>query len=424
MTAEIIEVNSCKRSLTAEIPAEEVEKEITGLAREYARTVKVPGFRPGKVPISIIRQRFGSDLAGEATQKLVERYWKDTVEKHGLKPLAQPEIQELTRNPGENLKFALTFEVLPEFEVKDYVGLEATQDPAEVSEENVERTIDMYRERQAQFVPLEGAEAADGHFLTVTVDGRLEGEERPTHEDDVTLELGNPQTNADFSSNLRGARMGETRSFDVSYPEDFQRPSFAGKTVHYTALVKEIKEKQLPELSDELAKDLGYESLEALRTRVREDLVTQARQAAEKKVREALMDTLLERQKLEVPECLVQEELSAQAHRMASSLAYQGIDLDRTPIDWKKMFEAERPNAEKTVGRSMLLDAIARQEDIPVTDEEVEAELEKLAAGTNKTAAAWRAQLEQENRIEGLEQHLRRNKALDFIYRNAKLNVG
>jgi trigger factor len=157
---------------------------------------------------------------------------------------------------------------------------------------------------------------------------------------------------------------------------------------------------------------------------VREDLVTQARQAAEKKAREELMDTLLERQKLEVPECLVQEELSAQAHRMASNLAYQGIDLDRTPIDWKKMFEAERPNAEKTVGRSMLLDAIARQEDIPVTDEEVEAELEKLAAGTNKTAAAWRSQLQQENRIESLEQHLRRNKALDFIYRNAKLNVG
>jgi trigger factor len=424
LTAEIIEVTSCKRSLTAEIPAEEVEKEISGLARDYARNVKIPGFRPGKVPVSIVRQRFGADITGEATQKLIERYWKDAVESRDLKPLTQPEIQNMTHNPGENLTFTLEFEVLPEFEVKDYVGLEAKLDPSEVSDETVGRTIDMYRERQAQFIPLEGAEASEGHFLTVTVDGQFEGEAKPTRENDIILELGNPQTNPDFDNNLRGAKPGETRSFEVSYPEDYHRPRFAGKKVHYTVQVKDIKEKQLPELNDELAKDLGSESVEALRARVREDLVTQARQAAEKKAKEELLDILLERQKLEVPECLVQEELSSQAHRMASSLAYQGIDLNRTPIDWKKMFEAERPKAEKTVGRSMLLDAIARQENFPVTDEEIGAELEKLAAGTNKTPAAWRAQLEQEHRMEGLEQHLRRNKALDFIYRNAKLNLG
>ena len=240
MTAEIIEVTSCKRSLTAEIPAEEVEKEISGLARDYARNVKIPGFRPGKVPVSIVRQRFGADITGEATQKLIERYWKDAVESRDLKPLTQPEIQNMTHNPGENLTFTLEFEVLPEFEVKDYVGLEAKLDPSEVSDETVGRTIDMYRERQAQFIPLEGAEASEGHFLTVTVDGQFEGEAKPTRENDIILELGNPQTNPDFDNNLRGAKPGETRSFEVSYPEDYHSGALCRKKCH-TGQVKDIR---------------------------------------------------------------------------------------------------------------------------------------------------------------------------------------
>jgi trigger factor len=424
LTAEIIEVNSCRRNLLGEIPAQEVEQEINQIAREYSRTIKVPGFRPGKVPMTVIRQRFGNDLVQEATHKIIERCWKDAISQHDLHPLTQPEIKDVDNKPGNPLKFTLSFEILPPLEVKDYQGVAVTMDSAEITDDAVNKTIDNVREQNAQFVPVDGGEAKDGHYLTATVDGQFEDGRKPSHEEDVTLVIGNPQTNADFSENLRGTKAGDTRSFDVSYPEDFHRKEFAGNKVHYTVLVKEIKEKQLAELNDDFAKDMGFDSFEAFKTKVHDDLVTQAKQTAEKKAREALLDSIIERQPIEVPDCMVEEELTARTRQLASSLMYQGIDLNQIGLDWKKIFEEERPRAAQAVRRSIFLDAIARQENVLVTEEEIDAELQKMAEGTNKSAATWRSQLEKEDRMHGFEQHLRQNKALDFIYRNANINVG
>ena len=423
MTAEIIEVSSCKRNLAVEVPAEELDKEIDAIAREYARNAKVPGFRPGKIPLNIIRQRYGSDLLQDATQKIIERTWKTAIKEHNLRPLAQPVIKDVDNKLGSPLKFTVAFEVLPDLEVKDYKGVAISLPPHEVTDNDVNRAIENLREQHAQFVPIDGEEAHDGQYLTLTVDGQVEGISKPIREDDVTLIVGHPQTNEEFSNHLRGARTGETRTFEVRYPADYHRKRFAGKNVRYTVLVKDIKEKQLSELNDDFAKDIGSETLEALRMKVRDELVTQAKQNAEKKAREAVLDAIMERQTVEVPECLVQDELEAYAHRFANSLAYQGIDVNQTSIDWKKMFDEERPRAEQSVRRSLFLDAIARQEGIEVTADEMESELQKLAEGTNKSAAALRAQLEKDERIQSFEQHLRQNKALDFIYRNANINL-
>ncbi|MBN1567102.1 MAG: trigger factor [Acidobacteria bacterium] len=423
MTVEIVEVSGCKRNLQAEVPAQEMDHEVDQIAREYARNVKVPGFRPGKVPLSIIRQRFGSDLLKEATQKIIERCWKDTIAERDITPLAEPIVKEMDNKPGAPLKFTLSFEVLPELEVKDYKGVPVTLPSSDVTDESLGQAIETLRERHAQFVPVDG-EARDGMYLTLTVDGQFEGKDKPTREDDITLIVGHPQTNKDFTENLRGAKAGETRTFEVSYPADYHRKQFAGKKVSYTVLVKEIKEKQLADLNDDFAKDIGSESLEALRNKVRDEMVTQAKQSAEKKAREVLLDSIVQRQTVEVPECMVQDELEAQAHRIASNLAYQGIDVNQASIDWKKVFEDERPRAEQSVRRALFLDAIARQENIEVTEAEVDSELGKIAEGTSKSAAALRAQLEKEGRIHSFEQHLRQNKALDFIYRNANITEG
>jgi trigger factor len=424
LTVEIIEINSCKKNLAVEIPADEVEKEIVRLAREYSRNAKIPGFRPGKVPMNVIRQRFGKDLTQEATHNFIDRCWKDAIDQHDLRPLAQPSVQDIENEPGNPLKFTLSFEVLPALELNDYRGIDVTLPSSEVSNEKVDQAIENLREQNAQFVPVDGGEAADGHHLTLTVEGRFDEESTPTREEDITMVVGGPQTNAEFSDNLRGAKAGETRTFEVNYPEDFHRKQFAGKKVSYSILVKDIKEKQLADMNDDFAKDLGYDNLDDLKTKVRDDLVTQEKQAAEKKARETLLDSIIERQTVDIPDCLVQEELEAHANRIASTLAYQGIDIKRTPIDWEKMFKEERPQAEQSVRRSLVLDEIARRENIVVTEEDMSSELEKFAAGTNKSAAAWRAQLEKEQRIQGFEQHIRRNKALDFIYHNANIILG
>ena len=423
MTVEIVEVSSCKRNIAVEVPAQEVDEEVEKIAREYSRSIKVPGFRPGKVPMSILRQRYGSDLLKDATQNIIERYWKNALSDHSLKPLSQPQVKEVENKPGAPLKFTVSFEVLPPLEVTDYKGVSATLSSSAITDEDVNKALDSLRENNAQFVPVEG-EARDGLYLTITVDGQFEDSPKPMHEEDVTLIVGNPQTNAEFSENLRGAKAGETRTFEVSYAADYHRKRFAGKKVSYSVLVKDIKEKQLAELNDDFAKDMGAENLDALKNRLRDDLVTQAKQVAEKKAREMLLDSIVQRQTVEVPECLINEELEAHANRVATNLAYQGVDINQASIDWKKIFDEERPRAEQAVRRTLFLDAIARQENIEVTEDEINSELQRFAEGTGKTAAVLRAQLEKEERIHSFEEHLRQNKALDFIYRNANITEG
>ncbi|MBN2241834.1 MAG: trigger factor [Acidobacteria bacterium] len=423
MTVEIKEVNSCKRDLEVELPQTELDQEIKELSREYARKAKVPGFRPGKVPLSVIQQRYGKEIRQEATQNVIERSWKQAIEEHRLQPLAQPAIKDIDSKPDSPLRFTLSFEVVPDLEVKDYKEVPLTQAQARVTDEKVDQAVETYREQQAQFTPLDEGEAADGHILTVTADGEFDNGREPIHQEDITLVLGHPQTHEEFTKNLLGVKQGETRTFEVEYPQDYHQKQFAGNKVRWTVLAKEIKEKQLAELNDDFAKDIGYESLEAFREKVRKDLITQANQNAEKEAREALLKSILQRHTVDVPDCMVQDEVESYVNRMAARLAMQGVDIQKASIDWKKVVDEERPRAEESVRRSILLNAVARQENIEISDEEINSELQKVAEGTNKSAAALRAQLEKEGRLEGFKQHLRENKAFDFIYRNAKITL-
>ncbi len=424
MSIEIVDVNTCKRNLIAEVPADQVDQKIDSLARKYATRAKVPGFRPGKVPLHIVKQRFLADLRSDATQDIIQRCWKDAVEEHHLEPISEPVLQDLKDDAGLPLKFTLAFEVLPAIEVKDYKGIAVTAESFKVDDAELDKAIGDLRERQAQFVPVEQGEASDGHMLTLSVDGVFEDGGKPVHEDEVTCIIGSPETNETFSNNLRGAKQGEVRKFDVSYPDTYHRKRFAGKLLHYNVTVKELKEKHLPDMGDEFAKDLGTENLQDLRGKIRDELVTKGERTAEKKAREALIDDIVRRTSFDVPECLIQDELKDHARRIAANLAHQGIDASKVSLDWKKIFEEERPNAERAVRRSMVLDAIARQENLEVTEAELEAEFEKIAQGTGKSTAAVRAQFEKDKRIQGFREHLRQNKALDFIYLNANITRG
>jgi trigger factor len=424
LSSEIVQINGCKRNLVAEIPSAQVDREVDDLARKYARKAKVPGFRPGKVPLNIIKQRYLSDLRSDATHEIIQRCWKDAVEEHHLEPITEPVVENVKDEAGTPLRFTLAFEVLPSLEIKDYKGIAVTIESMKIADPDVEKAIEALREQHAQYVPVEEGEARDGCMVTLTLDGVFEDGSKPIHEDDVTLIIGSPETNETFSENLRGAKAGETRAFDVSYPEDYHRRKFAGKKVRYSAVIKEMKEKHLSEPGDDFAKDLGAVDLADLRTKIRNELVTKGERTAEKKSRETLIDDIVQRNPFDVPDCLVQDELKDHARRIASNLAHQGIDVNKISIDWKKIFEEERPNAEKAVRRSMVLDAVARQESFEITEAELEAEFEKIAQGTGKSAAAVRAKFEKDKKIQGFTEHLRQNKALDFIFRNANITRG
>ena len=424
MTVEITQVNGCRKKIAGEISAEELEKELEKIAREYSRTAKVPGFRPGKTPTGVIRRRFEKEIQDDASQRIMDRVWNEAIDANNLKPLVRPEIKEFENKPGGPLKFTLTFEELPALVVKDYKGVEIKQNPTEVKEEDVTQAIDRVREQYAQDVPVEG-EARDGHFVLIDVHGLIEGESSPFHDEDVTLIVGHSQTAPDFSENLRGAKADDTRFFEVRYPDDYQNKKIAGKTVAYTVLVKEVKERQLPELNDDFVKDVGhFDNVDAFRAKIRGDLVTQAGDVAEKKAREELLDAIIERQPIDVPDCLVTEELDECTRRLINNLVYQGIDVKHAAgFDWKKIYDEQRPHAEQTVRRMIFLDAIARQENLEVSKEDISGELEKLAGRSSKSVEAWRAEFEKANRMDELKQSLLNDKALDFIYRNANIRM-
>ncbi len=424
MSLDIVDISSCKKNLVAEVPVEQVEEELGELARKYARQAKVPGFRPGKVPLSVVKQRFSAELRNDVTQEIISRTWKKAVAERGLEPLSEPVVEKVESEPGQPLKFVVAFEILPKIEVIDYKNVKVEIPRLEVQDSDVDAAVDHLRDEHAQFVPVENAEARDGHYLTVTLDGEFEGGGKPIHEEDVTLSVGAPQTNRTFSENLQGARVDEERVFDVSYPDDYRQKRLAGKCVHYRVKVKDIKEKQVAELNDEFARDLGSASLEELRSKVRDEMVTKAKQSAEEKARETVLDQIVQRVSFEVPETLIREELEDNARRIAANLARQGIDVSKTSIDWKKIFDEERPFADKSVRRRMVLEAIARQEKIEVTDQEVDAEFEKLGERGGKSAAAIRAQFEKDQRLQPFRIYLLQNKALDFIYRSATISEG
>ncbi len=424
LNVQIVDVNGCKKNIVAEVPAETVEQEVDKLAREYAGKVKVPGFRPGKVPLGIVKQRYSTDLWQEATEDIIRRSWKAALAEHNLKPLSEPVVEDIHGQLGQTLKFTVSFEILPALEVKDYRGISVSVDAAKVVDADVDQAVEQLREQHAQFTPVEGAEVHDGHFVSIDADGVFEGGGKPLHQDGYVLVVGGPNTDPVFSENLRGMRVSEVRSFDRTYPSDYHNKRYAGKTVHYTFTLKELKEKQLPELNDDFAKDIGEESLLRLRDRIKDELITKARRAAEKKARDAVLDDIVARHRFDVPECLVQDELKEYGRGFAATLAQQGIDVSQTSIDWKKMFEEQRPRAEQAVRRSIVLDTVARQEGIEVTDSEVDEHVEKIAQSSQKSAAAVRAQLEKDQRIQELRELLRSNKALDFIYSNANITGG
>ena len=423
MTVEITQVNSCRKDLTGTVPVEEFEREVEIVALEYSRKANIPGFRPGKAPVSVVRRRFEKEIQDEVSQRIIDRTWQEAADANDFAPIEQPRVKVLENEFGNPMKFTLTFEEVPPLEIKEYKGVEVVQEKVEISDEDVSQVIDEIRGRSGQLVPVDGV-VEDGHYVTANVDSLSEGKKTPQHQEDVTLIVGHPQSIAEFSENLRGAKVDDTLSFDVCYPDDHGNAAVAGKKVMYTVLVKEIKERQLPDLNDDFAKDAGYESVDALRAGVRADMTGRTGENAEKKAREKLLDSIIERQPVDVPDALVAAELGTYAQNLLSDMAYRGLDIEQTAgFDWKKIYDQRRPFAEQSVRRMLVLNAVADQENIEVSEEDISRELEIVAEQSQKSANTWRAELEKANRMGDLKQRLLWQKTLDFIYLNANIRV-
>jgi trigger factor len=415
---------SCRRELELEIPAEEVTKKIENVAKEFARIANVPGFRRGKAPVSLIRRKFADDIKAEVLQSLVPERVEQAVAEQKLTPVSQPQVDKLDFNEGQALKFRAVFEVLPEFELGNYKGLELEMPALEINDEDVTKTLEDMRERAATFAPVEGRAIQDGDFAQVKLLGTPEGGGDPLQADSVLCHIGAEETMEPFNANLKGANIGDHKSFDVEYPADYPDPKLAGKKYHYAVEVLGIKTKKLPELNDDFAKDVSdATTLEELKKKVREGLEHQRDHKHKELLHEKVLAEIVKLHDFPVPESLVQHQMDVRLERVVRSLAAQGVDPRAVNVDWVTLRKRQEDRAKDDVKAELIVDRIASAESIDVTEEEVTHELEHMASHSGESAEAIRARLTKQGTLDRMKAKLRSDKTLDWLAQNAKVKT-
>ena len=415
---------TCRRELELEIPAEEVTKKIESVAKEFARVANVPGFRRGKAPISLIRRKFADDIKGEVLQSLVPERVEKAVAEQKLTPVSQPQVDKLDFNEGQPLKFRAVFEVLPEFELGNYKGLEFDMPTMDVTDEDMAKALEEMRERAAAFAPVEGRAIQDGDFAQVKLLGTPEGGGDPLQADSVLCHIGAEETMEPFNANLKGASAGEHRNFDVDYPADYPDPKLAGKKYHYAVEVLGIKTKKLPELNDEFAKDVSdAATLDELKKKVREGLGQQRDHKHKELLHEKVLAEIVKRHEFPVPEALVEHQMDVRLERVVRSLATQGVDPRAVNVDWVTLRRRQEERAKDDVKAELIIDRIATAENIDATDEEVTHELEHMASHAGESAEALRARLTKQGTLDRMKAKLRSDKTLDWLAQNAKIKT-
>jgi trigger factor len=411
--------SATKREIEVEVPAEEVTRETDSLIQKYQKLARLPGFRRGHVPASIIRQRFAEDLKSEVVEALVPRHFRRETEKLGVMPVSQPRVSDLHIHEGEPLRFKASFEVMPEIKVEGYKELRAEKSSITVTDEEVQQSLESLREQHATFTAVEGRALGDGDYAQASLDGKpKEGEGKPVHMDDILVEIAGKNTMPEFTENLRGASAGEERTFDVHYPEDSTDTRLAGKTLTYAVKVHSIKQKSLPELNDEFAKTLGeFANLDEVRKRIREGMESERKHTAERESKDKLVAELVKRNDFEVPEALVDRQIDVRLERGLRALAAQGMKPeDMKKMDLNRLRAGQREQALQEVKASLLLDRIAGEEKIEVSDEEINAEIEALANQSKQTPEAIRARLTRDGALDRIRNRIRSEKTLDFLY--------
>ena len=415
---------TCRRELDLEIPVDEVSKAMERVAKEFAKVARVPGFRPGKAPITLIRRRFADDIKGEVLQSLVPERVEKAVSEQKLTPVSQPKVEQLDFNDGQPLKFRAVFEVLPEFELGNYKDLQLEMPVMDVVDEDVTKTLEDMRERAAAFAPTEGRAVQDGDFVQLKLTGTPEGEGEPLQADSVLCHIGAEETMAPFNENLRGVNIGDHKEFDVPYPADYPDAKLAGKTYHYSVDVLGIKTKKLPELNDDFAKDVSdATTLDELNKKIREGLEHQRDHKQKDLLREKVLGEIVKLHDFPVPQSLVEHQMDVRLERVVRSLAQQGVDPRAVNIDWVSLRKRNEERAKDDVKAELIVDRIATTENIDVTEEEVEHELQHLAGHSNESAEAIRARLTKQGTLDRIKAKLRSDKTLDWLAQNARVST-
>ncbi len=438
MKTELTEVSETQKHLTFEVPSDTVSTEIQRIAKDYSRKARVPGFRQGKVPTTVIKQRYKDQILFDVANDLIPRLVDEALREHGLEPVATPDIKDVVIDEGQPMTFLAAFETVPTIDPGDYTGISLSKPPAVLEVGAVDALIERLRERAVKWHPVEDRPAAAGDAilmdLTRTPQVEAGAEAGPTADaeapaaepmQNVSIELGNPANPPGFDEHLTGVTADQVRDFTVTYPADYEPAALAGTTVAYHATIKGVRRKELPELNDEFAKQVSdVETLDALKERVKHDLQHEAEHEADHKVRHDLLENLASRMKSPVPTALVEREVDRRLEEFVRRLMDQGMDPMQAGIDWQEFRERQKEASTQTVKSTLVLDTIARREQIEANDEDVTAEIEKFAEASGRTAAAVRARLEKDGGVSRIREGIRRERTVTWLLEKATITNG
>ncbi|MGB7922838.1 MAG: trigger factor [Pyrinomonadaceae bacterium] len=432
MKSELVDVSPTRKELKIEIEAEAVRAVYDRITDQYAKLANVPGFRRGRAPRSVVRTRFKEEIRSEVLRELVPQAIQDALNEYSLNVIGEPDVhlnnaERLDQLGEEPISLHAHVEVLPEVTLGEYKGLEAVRRVRPIGDEDVDRVIDNLLETSAVLQPVEDRPAQLGDTVTVDFNGKFveEPEEEEINVEEVDVVLGGENVQQEFTDNLTGVVADDERKFTVNYPEDFTSKGLAGKVIDYTAKVTAVRKKELPEADDEWAKSLGedIDSLATLREKIREDLMDHARVESENRMRQQVIEKLVDAHPFEVPESLTERQADQLLQSVARDLAMRGIDPRQQDVEWwKGVREQLKPQAERDVRGFMLLESIAEEENLSVTDEEIEAEIRAMAAASRQAPEQVRAALTKQGGERSIASRLGNRKALDLIVENARVS--
>jgi trigger factor len=437
MKTEFTEVSETRKNLTFEVPSDMVADAIERVAKVYTRTARVPGFRQGKVPATVVKQRYKDQILHDVAQDLIPRVVNDALHERGLEPVATPDIRDVVIEEGQPMTFVADFETLPPIDPGEYAGLTVRKPPAVLEVGAVDQALERLRQRAARWHAVEDRTSAMGDTLlmdltrtrrTSVIEIPGEGrpakggiDDKPESMQNVSVEIGAPANPPGFDEYLTGIAVGEPRAFAITYPADFEVQDLAGATIDYDVVVKGIRRKELLPLDDDFAKEVSdLATLEELRTSIREDLQKAAEHEADHQVRHELLQQLAQRM-AHPPEVLVEREVDRRLEELVRRLMEQGVDPMKANIDWRQFREAQRQQAEHTVKSTLVLDEIGRREKIQASDEDVEKEIDKFAERSGRTPAAVRATLEKEDGLDRIRAGITREKTMAWLVEKANI---
>jgi len=414
-------VEGCRHSLEISVPVDTVESETERVVSTFQQRAKLPGFRPGKAPPGLIRKQFEGDIRQKVLENLVPKFLERELEKHDLRIVGTPDISDVHFHHGEPLRFKAEFEVFPEIELKDYRGLSVPYHDPQITDDDVAKRLEEIRDQKADYSNVDPRPIQDGDHAVISIESLSGTEGQPVKQDEMMLHVGAEDTLAAFTENLRGMTQGEEKDFDVTYPESYGQPKLAGRTIRFHAKVKGIRKKELPEVNDEFAQDLGdFRTVEELREALRKNLFAQRQLAAQQEAKNKLVDKLVDLHEFPIPEAFIDRQVRNRVEQTLHSLAAEGVDASKIQLDWQKMKSSQRDKALREVKASLLLSRVAEREAIAATRDEVDKEVERIAKQQREPFAAVRLRFEKDGTLGRIASHIQTEKTLNFLFEHAQ----